>query len=144
LSEVIQAPEASVSNGMVVTSIYAAGLSLLYIFLSVRVIETRRSLGIGLADGGNKLLMRRIRVHANFAEYVPLALILMFLAETQLCPKPLLHVIGLLILSGRVVHACGVGHEPETRYCRSVGMGLTFGSLIIVSLLNLLLAAAAL
>jgi uncharacterized protein len=113
---------------MIVTSIYAALLSLLYVLLSVRVIGVRRSLRIGLADGGHRLLIRRIRVHANFVEYVPLALILMLLAETQRGPKSLVHVIGLLLLCGRLVHAYGVGQEPEVRYCRSIGMVLTFGT----------------
>jgi uncharacterized protein len=128
---------------MVVASVYAALLSLFYVVLSVRVIGTRRTLRVGLADGGNALLMRRIRVHANFAEYVPLGLILLVLAESQHAPRSLLHITGLLLLCGRVIHAYGVGQNPELRYCRSLGTGLTFGSLIVGSCINIILAALA-
>ena len=65
---------------MVVTAFYAALLAPLFVVLSVRVILFRRGSGSTLGDGGDPVLLRRIRVQANFAEYVPLALILMGLA----------------------------------------------------------------
>ena len=34
---------------------------------------------IGIGDGGDKALARKIRVHGNFVEYVPLGLLLMAL-----------------------------------------------------------------
>ena len=55
--------------------------SLLFVVLSFRVIAGRRASSTALGDGSNPDLFRRIRVHSNFAEYVPLALILLGLAE---------------------------------------------------------------
>jgi uncharacterized membrane protein YecN with MAPEG domain len=61
---------------MRVTALYAAPLALLFLVLSVRVIQRRRSGQVALGDGGDHLLLRCMRVQANFAEYVPIALIL--------------------------------------------------------------------
>jgi uncharacterized membrane protein YecN with MAPEG domain len=126
---------------MTVTPIYAAILALIYVFLSVRVIGARRSARVALGDGGNPLLLRRQRVHANFAEYVPLALILMLLAEQQATAPVLLHALGALLLVGRVVHAVGVSREPEQIWQRVTGMSLTFTALVAGALINLLPAS---
>ncbi|MGI9379312.1 MAG: MAPEG family protein, partial [Methyloligellaceae bacterium] len=68
---------------MVVTPVYAGFLTLIFVFLSFRVIQFRRTARIALGDAGDRELFRRCRVQANFTEYVPLALILMGLAEIQ-------------------------------------------------------------
>ena len=66
---------------MEITALYASLLAPLFILLSVRVIGARRSARVPVGDGGNTVLLRRMRVQANFAEYVPFALLLMALAE---------------------------------------------------------------
>lgn len=55
---------------------YTALLAAFYIFLSVRVVRIRRQEKVGIGDGNNVRLRRAIRAHGNFAEYVPLAVIL--------------------------------------------------------------------
>ena len=62
---------------LTLTPIYAGILTLIYIALSIRVIAGRRAAKARIGDGGDILLQRRLRVHANFAEYIPLALLLM-------------------------------------------------------------------
>lgn len=126
---------------MTITPIYAAMLALIFVALSVRVIGARRSALVALGDGGNRLLLRRLRVHANFAEYVPLALILMLLAEQQAAPAPIIHGVGALLLAGRVIHAIGVSREPERLWQRITGMSLTFAAIIVGALTNLALAS---
>lgn len=122
---------------IVITPLYAAILTLVYLVLSFRVIGVRRSAKIGLGDGGSALLTRRLRAHGNFAEYVPLGLILMMLAEIQDKPDWLLHVLGIVLLSGRLVHALGVSREPEDYRIRTTRMILTFFALITGALSNL-------
>ncbi len=56
---------------MAITAFYAALLALLFVFLSVRVIGWRRVKRVELGHGDDSQLLRRMRVHANFAEYVP-------------------------------------------------------------------------
>ncbi|MBO0345739.1 MAPEG family protein [Roseibium sp. CAU 1637] len=111
---------------LIVTPIYTALLALLFIVLSIRVILLRRDLWISLGDKGNPQLLRRQRVHGNFAEYVPFALLLMVGAELMLTPKWIIHALGVALLLGRLAHAYGVSREPESLFLRSVGMVLTF------------------
>ena len=80
---------------MPITALYAALLTALFVALSVRVVAARRGSGAALGDGGNPDLLRRIRVQGNFAEYVPLALILSGLAEGLHTSVWLLHLLGL-------------------------------------------------
>ena len=89
------------------------------------------------ATGG---LLRRIRVHGNFAEYVPLALFLMALAELQGLPPLILHALGLSLLAGRALHAFGVPRPPEDYRFRVAGMGLTFAVLLTAAAANLVLS----
>lgn len=121
---------------MTVTPLYAALLTFLYLFLSFRVIRGRWIAKVAIGDGGDRMLERRIRVHANFAEYVPLALMLMLLAELQDAPSSWLHAIGGMLLAGRMIHAFGVSRSPETLPFRSSGMALTFTALASGAVLN--------
>ncbi len=123
---------------MVTTPLYAGLLGLFYFYLSFRVVRLRRICHAGFGDAGDKLLMRAIRVHANFSEYVPLVIILMALAELQNVSLYLIHLVGILLLIGRASHAFGMSRQPEITGTRTVGMGLTFTALIIASLLAIL------
>ena len=122
---------------MVVTPVYAGLLALIFVFLSVRVIQLRRSARIALGDAGDRQLLRRCRVQANFSEYVPLALLLMGLAELQNSSLYLLHLMGLLLLVGRLVHSYGVSQEPEPTVYRVIGMASTFTALILGAVTNI-------
>ena len=82
------------------TALYAGLLAPLFVLLSVRVIALRYSGQVALGDGGDALLARRVRVQANFAEYVPLGLILLGLSESLGAPALLLHALGLALLVG--------------------------------------------
>eukprot|EP00466_Bigelowiella_natans_P009415 jgi/Bigna1/89993/estExt_fgenesh1_pg.C_600003 len=57
---------------MHITALYGGALTLWYLVLTARVILYRRENLIGLGDGNNNTMQRRIRAHGNFAEYVPL------------------------------------------------------------------------
>jgi uncharacterized membrane protein YecN with MAPEG domain len=75
-----------------------------------------------------------MRVQANFAEYVPLALILLGLAESLHTSRWLLHGFGLALLVGRLVHAIGVSRPNEWLRFRVTGIALTFTVLIAAAL----------
>ena len=113
-----------------ITALYAGLLALLFVFLSIRVIGARREAGVPIGDGSNPLLLRRMRVHANFAEYVPMALVLMALSESLDTAEPLLHGIGVVLLAGRCVHAYGVSQPNEMIGLRIIGMAATFTAII--------------
>jgi len=111
---------------MKILPIYAALLTLLYLALSIRTVRARRRARVAVGDGGNPQLLRAMRVHANFAEYVPLALLLLALLELRSAPAWLLHGLGLLLLLARLAHAYGVSQVKENFRFRVVGV---FGSL---------------
>lgn len=117
-----------------VTAVYAALLGLLFVSLSSRVIRSRRSARIPLGSGDDVRLQRAMRVHGNFAEYVPLALILSLLAELGGTSAWLLHGVGLSLLTGRVVHAYGVSQADENYRFRVLGVALTFAAIIASAL----------
>jgi len=125
-----------------ITSFYAALLALLFIYLCRNVIVYRRSHRIAIGDDGQPELLRRMRVQANFAEYTPLALLLLAFAESQSLMPWLLHILGVAFLIGRILHAFGVSRTPETYVFRTSGMALTFTVLGVAAAANLALAVS--
>ena len=114
---------------------YAALLAGLYIFLSVRVVRIRRQEKVGIGDANNLRLRRAIRIHGNFAEYVPLAVILAAFVEMQQYSAIIVHALCLVLIIGRLVHAYGVSQEKEDYRFRVAGMALTFASIATSALL---------
>ena len=125
---------------MTVTAFYASLLALLFVFLSFRVIGWRRLVKVEIGHGEDNQLLRRMRVHANFAEYVPFTLLLMAMAESMTSPRPLIHLVGLLLIAGRLMYAHGLSQTPHILRYRVWGMMLTFFALSISALLCLLLS----
>jgi hypothetical protein len=118
------------AHAMPITSFYAALLALLFVALSVRTLRLRRHLRIAIGDAGNPQMLRAMRVHSNFAEYVPLSLIMLLLLEMQGPAAWLVHGLGLCLLCGRISHAYGVSQPKETFRFRIAGMALTFATLV--------------
>ena len=125
---------------MTITFLYAALLALLFVGLSVRTLRMRRRLRISVGDRGDEAMLRGMRVHANFAEYTPLALLLLYFVELAGTRPLVVHVLGSCLLLGRAVHAYGVSQVRENYRFRVAGMTLTLGMLVAASL-RLLFAA---
>ncbi len=119
---------------MPATPTYAALLGLMFVGLSLRTIRLRRRFRVAIGDGRNPLLQRAMRVNANFAEYVPLALVLIWFVELHDGPQLHVHAMGTALLCGRLLHAWGVSQEKENFRYRVAGMMLTFAVLISASL----------
>lgn len=122
------------------TAFYAALLALLYLAITVGVLRARYASKIALGTGEDRLLFRAARAHANFAEYVPLILLLMALAESGGAPRLLVHAIGLATLVGRTLHAYGIRQEPEPLVFRQAGMVMTLTSLGVAAFTTLAVA----
>jgi uncharacterized protein len=124
---------------MPITALYASLLVPLFILLSVRVLLFRRSAKVAVGDGGNATLLRRMRVHGNFAEYAPLTLIMLGLAESLHAPAMVLHGCGIALVLARLSHAYGVSQHPETFAFRVSGMAGTFTVLSVLAMTCLML-----
>ncbi|MDO6561688.1 MAPEG family protein [Paraglaciecola chathamensis] len=120
-----------------ITAFYGGLLGITFMYLSILVIQGRRSGKISLGDGGDNHFLGIIRAHANFAEYVPLILVLMLVAEINLAHVAVLHSAGVALLIGRLVHAYGLKHHSGASWQRVSGMLLTFIALIGLSIQNI-------
>lgn len=108
-----------------ITALYAALLAFFFILLSFKVIGKRRQFKVGIGSKGEMALERAIRVHGNFAEYVPFALLLIFLAEYAGLAPLWIHILGCALLLGRLLHAYGVSKVQEPLKFRVIGTLLT-------------------
>ena len=82
-----------------IISLYASLLALMFIGLSVLVILGRGAEKVALGQG-EFMLLRRVRAHGNFAEYAPMFLLLLMLAEMQGMAAWAVHGLGCYLLSG--------------------------------------------
>ncbi|HEY2386963.1 MAG TPA: MAPEG family protein [Candidatus Binatia bacterium] len=121
-----------------ITAFYAGLLGVLMLVLAFRVVAVRRATTIGLGDGGNALLLTRIRIHGNAAEYVPLALLLMLMLEINGASSGFLHFLGLALLIGRVAHAQGLTTSNGVSPGRLVGNVLTWAVILIAAVKNVI------
>ncbi len=121
------------------TSIYAGLCGLLMAWLALQTIKSRRANRVKLGDGGNFALQSAIRAQGNFAEYMPIVLILLFLLEYNGMYSLVIHAVGMAFLAGRWIHAQGL-LKDNLRY-RMRGMDFTLAILIGLAVANILLAA---
>ena len=118
-----------------------AGLHGLLLFaLLVPIVRLRRGRRVGLGDGGDRELLRRIRVHANFVEYVPMLLVLLALVELGGLDRRVVGALGALLLVGRLLHAHGLARSEGKSFGRLWGTLLTWFVLLATSVSALVLA----
>ncbi|WP_227718229.1 MAPEG family protein [Microbulbifer sp. Q7] len=121
-----------------VTALYAGLCALLVIALAFKVVAFRRGKKVGLGTGGDKEGQIVVRTHANAIEYIPLALILMLIAEINGLSHLWLHCLGGALVLGRLLHAIGLiagrgGYHPG----RFIGTSLTWLVIIILAVINI-------
>lgn len=122
---------------LLITSIVTATLTIIFVKLSFAVIGLRRKNKVGLGNGGHEDLERAIRAQGNFAEYVPIGIILIACLELNGAPWCLVAIPGITLILGRWIHAKGINIPPPDFSKRVLGMKLTFGTLISLVVLNL-------
>ena len=115
---------------MFVTPLYAGILAVWFLLLSVRVVNLRRR-GIAFGDNGDVNVIRVVRAQANFAEYVPLALLMMGFLEVSRFSIYLLHALGLTLLVARLIHGSALSFGWKPRFGRVAGATLTFIVLLV-------------
>ena len=120
------------------TGLYAGLCGLLFIWLSWLVIKQRQRAKVGLGDGGDPDLQRAIRVHANFIEDTPFALLLLLLVEMTTANALVVHAFGIALVVSRALHAQGLG--ATAGYSRGRYLG-TLGTWVVITGLALLLVA---
>ena len=120
----------------------AGALSLVYVVLMLRIVRMRFKHSISLGDGGNSEIQKRIRAHGNFAEYVPLLLILMALLELGGFDKTTLMGAGAGLVFLRIIHVIGI-HRKSPNLFRAVGTVGTVTLIVWFSIAGLRMALIA-
>jgi uncharacterized membrane protein YecN with MAPEG domain len=116
---------------MEITIFFTAILGLWYFFLSARTIAGRGKYKVSLGSGESDDMLRRVRTHANFAEYIPLLIIIMGLLEYREVPQTFLIMFGSSLLIGRGMHFYGLYSASTPFWPRVVGMHMTLWPLLV-------------
>lgn len=115
-------------------ALYAGLHGLMLMALMFNVSAARYRVKASLGDGGDEVLRRRIRALGNFAEYVPLTLLLLALSQHLGLGSLYVHLLGLILLLSRISHAYGISQPAEPMIFRMIGMTGTLLALFATSL----------
>ena len=107
-----------------VSALYAVLGALLLVKFSFDVVRLRTQYHVGYGDGGFSELQVAIRVHGNAVEYVPIGLILLLFMEMNGAQTWMVHVCGILLIVGRLMHSWGFHHRVY--HWRRSGMSATW------------------
>ena len=135
-----------------VTAVSAAILGLMYIALSIRVVLARGEAKASLGDGSTGIvasgmectvpLLVRSRTHANFAEYVPISLILLLFAELEGTRRWVMVLLAALLIVGRALHPFGMSRKIPNPF-RAGGLIFTLSAILGTSIAILIDIAGA-
>ncbi len=115
-----------------ITALYGALNAILNIFLASRVSAMRRKHGVGHSGSDAPEFLVASRTHGNNAEFVPLAIVMMLLAELLGGASVILHVYGGTLLLARVLHVLGMPRKAPNPF-RFAGVALTWALIVAVS-----------
>lgn len=125
---------ADVIKGLYAVGLYAGILGLMAIWLGAHVGKVRGQTKVSIGDGGNPRLVRAMRGHANFAEYVPLSLVLLILMALLGTPVWVLHSLGVAQVIGRLLHGMHFCADDAPGWQRAAGISLSLLVLLISAL----------
>jgi len=120
-----------------VTSLYAGLIALLLVVLALRVSLNRRRAAVGIGDGGDAVLARAVRAHANAVEWALPVLLLLLVTELVRAPVGMLHVAGIALVAARVLHAIGLSSSAGYSRGRFLGILLNWLVLVVLALYDI-------
>lgn len=122
-----------------ITLTIAGAAAILHVWLSLRVSRLRGPLKVNFGDGGHEVLARRIRAHGNFAENVPIMLVLVGFIELATGGNLWLWGAAILFILARIAHAFGMD-RPGANLLRVGGVGISWAVLLGLGLYAIVLA----
>ncbi len=114
-----------------ITATYAAILAILFVIMSFYVIVTRARTNILVGHEDNMTMLVAMRRHGNMVEYVPFAILMMGLAEMTGLGATWLHVCGLALIAGRLIHPIGVNETKSALAARVAGVLATMVAILV-------------
>tara|TARA_B100000963_G_scaffold258957_1_gene227268 strand:+ start:200 stop:586 length:387 start_codon:yes stop_codon:yes gene_type:complete len=124
-----------------ISTLLTSIIGLWLLVLSARIIALR---GVSFLkffsfnNYGNEALNRAIRAQGNLIEYAPIFLILIFIAEYNGAHPHMLYLTGTIFLIARLMHGIAFGFMEYSPLLRVVGTLLTFLSILIISVHNII------
>lgn len=112
-----------------VTLVLAGAAAIFLVLISFPIANRRRATQLSAGDGGDEKFNRLIRAQANFAEYTPLALIVIGLIEMNGFTQIFVCGLAAAFAAGRLLHL--IGMLGPVLPARALGMVLTFGVLLV-------------
>ena len=107
-------------------AVYAGLLALLYLVLSVRLVRARVAHRTTRSATTQAALERAEAAATDFAGSVPLALLVLVLCDLMAVSPYVVHVLGLLLLAARLVHAIDVSRRGPASTGSFAGITLTW------------------
>jgi hypothetical protein len=114
-----------------------AAAAVINFWISMRIGKIRVAEKVLYGDGGNEMLIRRMRAHANFIENAPLVLLLIALIEATGKGGVWLAPVGAVFMLGRVAHVIGMDGLVKAR---TAGTVITFLTQIVLAVVAVLIA----
>jgi uncharacterized protein len=115
-----------------ITLTTAAAAALLNLWLAMRAGRVRMQKGVMIGDGGDRLLLARMRAHANFTEYAPFVLILLGLVEMARGSQSWLWAVSIAFIVARLLHPFGLDRGTPNAM-RAIGVGVTALCLLVLA-----------
>jgi hypothetical protein len=104
---------------------------ILLLVLSVLVVRQRRRHRVVLGDADIPQLAQAVRAFGNATEYVPAGLVAIAVLAMTGAPPMMVHLTGMTLLVGRVIHAVGLSRSGGASLLRSAGVILTWLAYIL-------------
>jgi len=146
------------TSSLTVTPLYAGICGCFYFVLCLQVVRQRRKLRVSIGDGTLEILrrvakdpkdeaealkqysplMKAIRSHGNFSEYVPFILLLLGLLELNGVAKERIHYVGIGLVASRLLHHIGLTQmKLGPNFGRFVGTLSSFGLVLGTAIANI-------
>src|ERR1700712_976587 len=110
---------------------YAAINALIMLVLGMLVTRARLTTKTEIGDGGHPGMVGPLRAHANNTEYVPMAILLLIVLLMLQASVTLIHIVGITLTLGRLLHGFGLTRNVGTSTWRLLGMLFTWAAFIV-------------
>lgn len=115
-----------------ITALYGALNAIFNIYLAGNVSKARGKHKVSIGHGDSPEFLVVSRIHSNNAEFVPLAILMLLIAELLGGHGAIIHACGGLLLLARVFHMIGMPRKAPN-FFRFVGVAVTWGLIVGLS-----------
>lgn len=124
-------------NSLTISGIWFFVFSTFYVLLTLHVVRMRWVTKTGLGVGEDRRMIKAVRVHGNFAEYIPLVFIGIILMEVRGAGSTWLHSLYTAAFLGRLLITIGITKTSNFSPYRFLGNLMTYIALLYAGVWNL-------